>query len=49
MKVSHILYKVKNLDAGVEKFRQEGFTVEYGTKKSLTMLLFIFQKVLIWN
>ncbi|WP_299119166.1 VOC family protein [uncultured Tenacibaculum sp.] len=33
MKVSHILYKVKNLDAGVEKFRQEGFTVEYGTKK----------------
>jgi hypothetical protein len=33
MKVGHILYKVNNLEKGVETFRQLGFTVEYGTKR----------------
>ncbi|CAM1345155.1 VOC family protein [Tenacibaculum amylolyticum] len=34
MKVGHILYKVNDLEKGVEAFRKEGFTVEYGTKKN---------------
>lgn len=33
MKLSHILYKVENLDKGVEAFKQQGFKVEYGTKR----------------
>ena len=33
MKVGHILYKVQDLEDGVESFRQQGFTVEYGTKR----------------
>lgn len=32
MKVSHILYKVDNLDTAVQKFRADGFEVEYGSK-----------------
>ena len=30
MKVSHILYKVNNLEESVLKFQDEGFNVEYG-------------------
>ncbi len=33
MKVSHLLYKVNNLDSAVCKFRNEGFKVEYGKSK----------------
>ena len=34
MKVSHVLYKVDRLKDGVEKFRHEGFKVDYGSKKN---------------
>lgn len=34
MKVSHILYKVKNLDEAVKKYKEQGFLVEYGQKKA---------------
>lgn len=34
MKVSHILYKVDDLDKAVQKFRADGFEVEYGTSKN---------------
>lgn len=34
MKVSHILYKVENLDKAVEQYRQDGFVVEYGVKNN---------------
>lgn len=34
MKVSHILYKVDNLETAVQKFRADGFEVEYGTRKN---------------
>ncbi|ROR23451.1 glyoxalase-like protein [Mobilisporobacter senegalensis] len=34
MKVSHIIYKVMNLDEAVEEFREKGFEVEYGSKKN---------------
>lgn len=33
MKVSHILYKVKDLDEAVRKYRADGFVVEYGKPK----------------
>ncbi len=33
MKVSHVLYKVKNLDASIIKFQNMGFKVEIGSKK----------------
>ncbi len=33
MRLSHILYKVKNLDEAVKDFENMGFTVRYGTKK----------------
>ncbi|MEM1257321.1 MAG: VOC family protein [Bacteroidota bacterium] len=42
MNVSHILYKVKDLKQGVEQFRQQGFTVEYGTKKKYYNALIYF-------
>lgn len=32
MKVSHIMYRVEDLDQGVEAFRKKGFAVEYGRK-----------------
>lgn len=32
MKVSHILYKVDNLDNAVREWRNKGFTVEYEKK-----------------
>ena len=34
MKVSHILYKVKDLDEAVRKYRADGFVVEYGKPKN---------------
>ena len=34
MKVSHVLYKVKNLDASIIKFQNMGFKVEIGSKKN---------------
>lgn len=34
MKVSHIIYKVKDLHEAVEEFRKQGFTVEYGRTKN---------------
>lgn len=34
MKVSHILYKVKDLDEAVRKYRADGFVVEYGKLKN---------------
>ena len=34
MKVSHILYKANNLAEAVEKFQNQGFTVEYGSKSN---------------
>ena len=34
MKVSHVLYKVNNLDDAVNKFRNMGFSVEYGSKNN---------------
>ncbi len=33
MKLSHILYKVKDLDEAVKDFEKMGFTVRYGAKK----------------
>ena len=33
MKVSHILFKVNDLEKSVEKFRNSGFNVEYGSKR----------------
>jgi hypothetical protein len=33
MKVSHILFKVDDLEKSVEKFRDKGFNVEYGSKR----------------
>ncbi len=33
MKISHILYKVKNLHEAVADFEKMGFTVKYGTRK----------------
>ena len=44
MKVGHILYKVDNLPQSVERFRQEGFTVEYGTKKNPYNALIYFSE-----
>lgn len=34
MKLSHILYKANDLHQSVEKFRAEGFDVEYGSKRN---------------
>ncbi|MDU7337957.1 MAG: VOC family protein [Clostridium sp.] len=34
MKVSHIIMKVGNLQKAVEKYREMGFTVEYGSAKN---------------
>ena len=33
MKLSHILYKVNDLNKSVEDFKNQGFRVEYGSKK----------------
>lgn len=46
MKVSHILYKVKDLDEAVRKYRADGFVVEYGKPKNPPIMhWFIFQRV----
>lgn len=34
MKVSHIVYKVGDLQQAVEKYRNQGFEVEYGSRKN---------------
>lgn len=34
MNVSHIIYKVRDLQQGVEAFRSRGFTVEYGKARN---------------
>lgn len=34
MKVSHIIYKVSNLHQAVKEFRNQGFEVEFGSKKN---------------
>ncbi|MEM9141537.1 MAG: VOC family protein [Bacteroidota bacterium] len=44
MKVGHILYKVADLDKGVEDFRRQGFTVEYGTRKNRYNALIYFSE-----
>lgn len=44
MNVSHILYKVDKLDNAVQRFRKEGFTVEYGTKKNPHNALIYFSQ-----
>jgi len=33
MKLSHVVYKVENLDAAVTQYRKDGFDVEYGKEK----------------
>ena len=38
MKISHVLYKVNNLEDTVSQFRNQGFTVEYGKKTNRIML-----------
>lgn len=44
MKVSHIMYRVKDLDKGVEEFRKKGFEVEYGRKKNPINALIYFSE-----
>ena len=34
MRISHVLYKVDNLEEGKKLFEKEGFFVEYGSKKN---------------
>ncbi len=31
MRLGHMIYVVKNLDAAVKEWREKGFTVEYGS------------------
>jgi len=44
MKVSHILYKVNDLDAAVKKYTDEGFVVEYGKAKNPHNALIYFSE-----
>lgn len=44
MKVSHIIYKVDNLEKGMEQFRQQGFKVTYGSKKNPHNALIYFSE-----
>jgi len=44
MKVSHIIYKVNDLEEGVEQFRQQGFKVEYGSKTNPHNALIYFSE-----
>lgn len=44
MKVSHILYKVDDLQKAVQDFRNQGFTVEYGKKKNPYNALIYFEE-----
>ncbi|MGL6198955.1 MAG: VOC family protein [Lachnospiraceae bacterium] len=44
MKVSHVIYKVQDLNKGVEEFRAKGFEVEYGKKKNPYNALIYFSE-----
>lgn len=44
MKVSHILYKVSDLNEAVNAWQAKGFTVEYGTKKNPHNALIYFSE-----
>lgn len=44
MKVSHILYKVHDLDKAVKEWRDKGFVVEYGKEKNPYNALIYFSK-----
>ncbi|MFV0412812.1 MAG: hypothetical protein ACK5L3_06000 [Oscillospiraceae bacterium] len=42
MRLSHVIYKVKNLEEAVRHYTEQGYRVEYGSAKTPTMRLFIF-------
>ena len=44
MKLSHLLYKVDNLNNSVSSFREKGFNVEFGSKKNPRNALIYFSK-----
>lgn len=44
MKVSHVLYKVDDLNKTVEEFRKKGFTVEYGKRDKPYNALIYFEQ-----
>ena len=44
MKLSHILYKANNLSVSVNKFKDEGFKVEYGSKYNHQNALIYFSE-----
>ena len=44
MKLSHLLYKVDNLNDSVRFFRDKGFNVEYGSKNKPKNALIYFSK-----
>lgn len=44
MKLSHILYKVDNLNASVNDFKAQGFHVEYGSKRNPHNALIYFSE-----
>ena len=44
MKVSHVLYKVKDLEESVKKFQNLGFKVEYGSKSKPHNALIYFSE-----
>ena len=44
MKVSHILYKVNNLDISVKEWRDKGYIVEYGREKNPYNALIYFSE-----
>lgn len=44
MKVSHVIYKVNDLDKSVEEYRKKGFVVEYGKAKNPINALIYFSE-----
>ncbi len=44
MKVSHVIYKVENLQAGYSYFESKGFKIEYGSKKNPHNALIYFSE-----
>lgn len=44
MRVSHVVYKVKDLAKAVKAFKKEGFVVEYGSKKNPHNALIYFSE-----
>lgn len=44
MRSGHLIYKVKNLDSAVKKWRSEGFEVEYGRKENPINALIYFSE-----